>query len=243
MKQKLNSIFSFLQENRCYNKVVQENFYLSAINPLEKTENKVIKLLYDIANTQSQPKIDKLATFFKKICEEAHTLKTFKGFLSKFSKNPDLSFKNLYESLRIQSGWGNKTAALFVKTIFHLHNGYYKSELKIWEDAPKKIEKSDDFYLPVDAVIIAVFKKIAPDKNWNFNLVTNEIKKYFKGEEIEVWDDLWFWGFITQKGGGTNRIFEWNENKYWMMKESEKDPSRILEIKCKANNFIELLSK
>ena len=102
-------------------------------------------------------------------------------------------------------------------------------------------EQFDDFYLPVDAVIIAIFKGIKPDRNWNFDNITKKIKEYYKNEEIEVWDDLWFWGFITQKGSGENRTFRWNENKYWMMKESDKNPVKIEEIKLKATRFIEMI--
>ncbi len=241
MDEKLREIFSFLKENRSYNKTVQEGFYISAVTPYDKIEDKVINLLYDIANTQSQPKIDNLSSFFKLIQEKPNDLRTFKGFINRISENKELTYRNLYESLRIQSGWGNKTAALFVKTIFHLHNGNYRTDLKIWTDTPKAIEEFDDFYLPVDAVIIAIFKGIEPNRNWNFNSITKKIKEYYRHEEIEVWDDLWFWGFITQKGSGENRMFEWNENKYWMMKESDKNPVKIEEIKLKANSFIEII--
>jgi hypothetical protein len=243
IKKKLNEIFNFLEENRSYNKAVQENFYISAITPYEKIEDKVINLLYDIANTQSQPKIDKLACFFKKIQKNPNDLLTFKGFLRIISDKKELTYKNLYESLRVQSGWGNKTSALFTKTIFHLHNGNYRNDLKIWTDTPVKIEKNDDLYLPVDAVIVDVFNRIEPRKTWNFNNITNEIKKHYKHEQIEVWDDLWFWGFITQKGSGKERIFEWNENKYWMLKESNKNPNVIEEIRLKANIFIEMIER
>ena len=47
-----------------------------------------------------------------------------------------------------QSGWGKKTSALFSKIIFHLHNGDYSNNLKIWNDVPKTIEDTDDFFLP-----------------------------------------------------------------------------------------------
>ena len=141
MEEKLREIFSFLKENRSHNKAVQEGFYVSAVTPYDKVEDKVINLLYDIANTQSQPKIDKLSSFFKLIQEKPNDLRTFKGFLNRISENKELTYRNLYESLRNQSGWGNKTAALFTKTIFHLHNGNYRNDLEIWSDTPKTIEE------------------------------------------------------------------------------------------------------
>jgi len=60
-----------------------------------------------------------------------------------------------------------------------------------------------------------------------------ELKKYYSLSEIEIWDDLWFWGFITQKDSGKNRTFEWNENKYWMIKVSEKNEKIIKKLKKK----------
>lgn len=241
MKDKLHEIYTFLINNREYNKIVQENFYISAISPYLETEDRVINLLYDIANTQSQPNIDKLAKFFRHISEKPENLKTLKGFLSQISDTTEISYKNLYEGLRNQDGWGDKTSALFVKTIFHLHNGDYREDLRIWEDAPSSILDTDDFFIPVDAVIKEIFNRINPSKNWEFNNITKKIKEYYALNEIEVWDDLWFWGFITQKGSGNNRTFEWNENKYWMMKESEKDAKRIVEIKGKAEEFLNIL--
>lgn len=35
--------------------------------------------------------------------------------------------------------------------------------------------------------------------------------------------------------------FEWNENKYWALKESGKDKNRIEEIKLKAQEFLDFL--
>lgn len=242
MEKKLEEIYDFLKRNRSYNKIVQEKTYISAITSHKKTEDKVVNLLYDIANTQSQPKIDKLSSFFKHILEKPNELLTFKGFINLISEESELTYKNLFRGLREQSGWGDKTAALFTKTIFHLHNGSYQSNLKIWDDCPKEIKKSDDLYLPVDSVIIAIFQRLEPAKNWTFANVTRTIKKHYTPNEIEVWDDLWFWGFITQKGSGGNRVFEWNENKYWMMKESEKNAERIEEIREKANCFLNILS-
>ncbi len=97
--------------------------------------------------------------------------------------------------------------------------------------------------MPVDSVIIAIFKKIGSCQNWCFNSINLEIKKYYHGHDIEIWDDLWFWGFITQRGSGENRAFEWNENKYWVLKETDKDQKTINEIHEKAELFLSLFNK
>ena len=151
------------------------------------------------------------------------------------------NFKSLYIGMRNQKGWGDKTSALFVKTIFHLHNNEYPKELKIWNDVPFEIDNNDELYLPVDKVIMSIFKQLDSDINWSFNTINNQLKKYYSGTDIEVWDDLWFWGFITQNGSGNDRIFAWNENKYWALKESDKSPQTIDIIRVKSKEFLSLL--
>ncbi|OXB21476.1 hypothetical protein B0A80_16910 [Flavobacterium tructae] len=140
-----------------------------------------------------------------------------------------------------QKGWGEKTAALFCKSIFHLHNGNYSKEIKIWDDVPSIIARKDIFYLPVDAVIIAIFNKLEPLVKWNFTNINKYLRYHYNSSDIEIWDDLWFWGFITQNGS-QNRIFEWNENKYWVLKESDKSQIIIDEIKTKSNEFLSLIN-
>src|SRR5690606_8375511 len=111
-------------------------------------------------------------------------------------------------------------------------NANYPPELKIWDDAPTEIKDNDSFYLPVDAVIISIFNSLE-NKNWDFKNINKKLKEY-DGNDIEIWDDLWFWGFITQKGTGNVRKMEWNLNKYWTLRESDKNPFMIEKIKNKA---------
>jgi hypothetical protein len=241
MNEKLETIFSFLNENRQFNHSLQNRFYKSVISPYNEKNEKVISLLYHIANTQSQPNIDRLASFYRSIFEETNCLNSMQDFIDKINPNQPKNFNSLYNGMKVQEGWGKKTAALFSKSIFHLHNGNYNSNLKIWDDVPKTITNGDNFYLPVDAVIVTIFKKLDGTKKWNFEKVNNVLKEKYNGEEIEVWDDLWFWGFITQKGSGEIRNYEWNENKYWALKESDKNPEMINSIKGKAQDFLDLL--
>ena len=244
MDKTLEELFVFLQKNRKYNKELQTRYYSSIIDPKNGTFENLVSLLYHIANTQSQPKIDKLASFYKKIYENKELVCSFKGFLSVISPKKKITndFNGLYEGMKDQNGWGEKTSALFSKTIYHLHNNEYPYELKIWNDAPSKIKETDLFYLPVDAVIIAIFKAIDKSKNWTFNKINKSIKKDYAGNEIEIWDDLWFWGFITQIGTGKNREMKWNLNKYWTLKESDKNPETIIKVKAKAEEFLDLLN-
>ena len=242
MNYKLEKLFEFLSENRRFNHSLQDRFYRTIILPHVDTTEKIVSLLYHIANTQTQPKIDKLANFYKSVVQDPHCLNSMKNFIEKVNPNKPLNFESLYNGMKNQSGWGNKTAALFSKSIFHLHNGNYSDKLKFWGDVPKSISPNENFYLPVDAVIIAIFKKLDGSINWDFNKINKTLKTKYTGLEMEVWDDLWFWGFITQNGPGENRKFEWNENKYWALKESNKNPKTIREIKEKAYLFLSILS-
>jgi hypothetical protein len=244
LKEPLKNIFDFLIENRIYNKELQTRYYSGIVKPQNSKAEKIVSLLYHTANTQSQPKIDNLAEFYKKIYQNTDLLNSFSGFMSVINSNgiePN-NYSGLYNGMKNQNGWGEKTSALFAKSIFHLHNNEYPNELKIWNDAPTDLEKNDNFYLPVDAVIIAIFKEIKP-KNWNFKNVNKIIAENYSGKDIEVWDDLWFWGFISQIGTGDGRNMGWNLNKYWNLRESDKSKKKITEIKRKAEQFLNILKE
>jgi hypothetical protein len=242
MTDRIEELFKFISSNRKYNKALQERYYRSIILPYKDEKEKIISLLYHIANTQSQPKIDKLAEFYKSIITEENSLKSFKEFLIKINPNGESNFESVYKGMLNQKGWGPKTSALISKSIFHLHNGQYSEDLKIWNDIPKLIDENDSFYLPVDAVIIAIFKKLDNSIKWDFDKINKTLETKYKGQQIEIWDDLWFWGFITQNGSGDNRVFEWNENKYWVLKESDKDKIKIEEIKNKCHEFLKIFN-
>ena len=244
MTESLKNIFEFLIENRIYNKELQTRYYSGIVNSQKSKAEKIVSLLYHTANTQSQPKIDYLAEFYQKIYRKTDLLNSFSGFMSVINPNgtEPKNYSGLYKGMREQKGWGEKTSALFVKTIFHLHNNEYPNDLRIWSDAPTDLENNDSFYLPVDAVIIEIFKKIQ-SKNWNFKNINKIIADNYSGKDIEVWDDLWFWGFISQIGTGDKRKMEWNLNKYWTLRESDKSPKMIKEIKDKTEQFLTVLNK
>jgi hypothetical protein len=243
----LKKLFNFLQNNRVYNKNVQNAFYKDVVLYRSTANDKIVSLLYHVANTQSQPNIDKLAEFFQRIYLNYSRLSTFEEFVSILIGKQtigQLRYFDLFCALKHQSGWGNKTAALFVKSVYHLHNGEYGEELKIWDDAPTKIFKDEQFYLPVDAVIEFIFKRLELPITVDFNGINNYLfkSKLYNAELMEIWDDLWFWGFITQKGGGDKRFMEWNENKYWALLHTDKDQKTINEISNKAVKFIGILT-
>ncbi|MFM7017717.1 hypothetical protein [Flavobacterium sp.] len=244
MNKKLHDIYSFLNENRSYNKPVQIGAYRMALLPYDTTFDKVYALLYNTLKTQSQVNMDKSAVFFQKIAADKSCLNSMESFLKVIGGNYDtpITYKDIFELLSVQESWGNKTAALFVKAVYHCHIGYAK-DLHFWSDAPKDMSKEDELFLPVDAVIYFIFQVIGnPCKN-TFSGINNYLKKYFPGSDFEVWDDLWFWGFITQKGTGNSRVIQFNEEKYWNLLDAPKDKTTINETKKLANQFIELIIK
>ncbi|MDO6684109.1 MULTISPECIES: hypothetical protein [unclassified Agarivorans] len=237
----LEDIFEFLKANRDFNLRLQEQFFLPVLCVDGSVNPKVINLLYHVANTQSQPKIDLLAEFYKTVYRNVEKTESFASFVELLTGKESLLFSYLYKGLRAKKGWGDKTAALFTKVVYQAHNKLSEN-CHFWADTPKHISKGDEIWLPVDAVIIHIFKQLGMDKP-NFSKINKLIKQYYKGSDLEVWDDLWFWGFITQKGTGNTRKTEWNENKYWSLTHSDKTPSVIRKIKEKSIEFIGLLEK
>ena len=241
MNDKLSSIYDFLIENREYNYALQEKEYISVLSAHDNKIDKITSLLYNIINSQSQPKMDYVAKFFMFIYEDIQKLNSFESFVERVSGKDNGCYIDLYNGLKSKSGWGNKTSSLFTKTIFNLHRNKYDKRLIIWSDAPDKIIENDKIFLPVDAVIVEIFKRIGFKKN-DFSSINNVIGNLYNGSDIEVWDDLWFWGFITQKGSGKKRTIEWNLNKYWSLEHSDKDANTIEIIKEKSEAFMELLT-
>ena len=237
----LEDIFEFLKANRDFNLHLQEQFFLPVLCVDGSVNPKVINLLYHVANTQSQPKIDPLAEFYQSVYKNIDKTQTFESFVELLSGKKSKSFNALYQGLRAQKGWGKKTAALFTKVVYHAHSKL-SEDCRFWEDTPNQISEDDEIWLPVDAVIIHIFEQLGMQKP-SFDKINKLIKQQYAGNDLEVWDDLWFWGFITQKGTGNTRTIEWNENKYWSLTHSDKTPAVIRDIKEKAIEFIGLLEK
>lgn len=241
MKIQLEDIFKFLKDNRGFNLHLQEQFFLPVLCVDGSVNPKVINLLYHVANTQSQPKIDPLAEFYQSVYKNIEKTETFESFVELLTGKKSTLFNDLYHGLLKQKGWGKKTAALFTKVVYQAHSKL-SEDCRFWKDAPNKIIESDEIWLPVDAVIIHLFEQLGMQKP-NFDNINRLIKQHYAGDDLEVWDDLWFWGFITQKGTGDTRQMEWNENKYWSLTHSDKNPLVISDIKEKSKEFIGLLEK
>ena len=62
-----------------------------------------------------------------------------------------------------------------------------------------------------------------------------------------IWDDLWYWGFFTQRSikttngevnSGYARQFGWNKDKFWAQFSSQKKDEQ--KIKVLAERFLDL---
>lgn len=246
-KEKLGKIYRFLTENRQYNKNLQEKYYQDILLSKISKADKLTALLHHVVNTQSQPKVDKITSFFKKINGKINESTSFENFINLLKvQKPILkyNYENLFNVLNDNEGWGEKTSALFVKAIYHIHNNNYDSRLKIWNEAPKTLELDDKLFLPVDAVILHIFNELKIEKANSFSRINTLISNHYKGEEVEVWDDLWFWGFVSQRSDTKgNRLLGWNEGKYWIQLHTDKNEFVIKEIEFKVKKFIDLLNR
>lgn len=241
MTNKLSKIYDFLLESKYYNEKFQKLEYKKVFCTHNNVEEKVISLLYSIINTQSQPKINHLSDFFQKIInDKSNKLNTFNQFMAAIGSSHENSYNSLYKNLLNNKGWGKKTSALFTKVIFNIHNNDAFKEFKLWDDTPYNLD-GDKLYLPVDAVILDIFKKLGMDKP-TFDTINKVLQEHYAPKEMILWDDLWFWGFINQKSSSSGtRETEWNLDKYWAIESFDKTPDIIKAIEFKSKIFRELI--
>lgn len=161
-------------------------------------------------------------------------------------------WENLHEALRAHPGWGEKTSALFVKAAIQLHRG--PASLQFWPDATQQAAPLQSFkpYLPVDRVILRIFRALKHPCP-RFSNINKKLRVQHTGEEMLVWDDLWFWGFFTQKGKGKsdttgdesdegapdNSVLGWNPGKFWGLLSSPKEKES--EVRRLSKRFLTLL--
>ncbi|BBU30375.1 hypothetical protein BTHE68_41090 [Burkholderia sp. THE68] len=139
-------------------------------------------------------------------------------------------------------GWGPKTSALFVKCVIKLHRSKCDDSHFLEEaDAAEIFGKDDRVFLPVDAVIKRISQAIpAAGLGTSFDSMNARLcAAGFIAEDMLVWDDLWFWGFLTQNSSTKERVMAWNEPRFWGQLSMPK--SKIDEIKRECETFLALL--
>ncbi len=245
--QKVERLFEFLCENHHFNRVIQEDFLRQTLYSCETIEERARLLLYKIVNTQSQPKLDPIQDFFQRIANDKKSLSNFKEFSQFLSVNSQTK-SGLFKALEGQAGWGPKTSALLIRNLAMIER---RQDLRsrFWLDLD--VIESKEVYLPVDAVIKSIFqrfterdldlRKSAPCNFDGINVFLKE-KLNYTNSDILIWDDLWFWGFITQssKSDKQNRTYGWNSAKYWSIFSAPKDNVSISEIRSLAREFLKL---
>lgn len=258
---KLEEIFEFLQRNRHFNEHVQHCAYRQDVLPWLDTESKLRSLLYSKANTQSAPKLDLLAQAWKKL----HIHRAVFGKVQTVGElvealwligNSDLAaetkfanlpvFEEMWLALRSVAGFGEKTAALFVKSIVEIHTLDCNRELRFLQDFT--VNPHDTLHVPVDKVILHIFAAIGM-KSPNFTKINAVIRQsgLICEERPTLWDDLWFWGFITQKGERETaqqtptRRTVMNEPKFWSILGAPAD--QLPEVTAAAEKFIAIVAR
>ena len=115
MMEKLKNIFKFLTENRRYNREIQSSFFKSVLENKKSKEEKLISLLYCIAETQSRPSIKNLASSYRLFHNYENNpkieYKTFDVFCS--SIKCDKTYKHLFNIVKSYNGYGDKTSASY----------------------------------------------------------------------------------------------------------------------------------
>jgi hypothetical protein len=244
----LQHIYKFLLENREHNDKLQRYELQKAMFGAFNAREYTLSLLYYAYNTQTQPKLDNALTFFERIvkhgnfesmCDFTHSLEQE----ANLPKSTNASYLAMYTALAQQAGWGPKTAALFVKSVYNLHTKW-QGQLGFWLDAPQTLAPEDKLMLPVDAVILYIFNHnvVEGKNNWDFATINERLAKE-QNTDMEVWDDLWFWGFITQVGSGTERNQVYNKAKLWSLYVFTNDKDyRYSLIEEKTEEFTQILT-
>jgi len=244
----LSKIYDFLKENSHFNRDFQLKSDRALLSGLSSSKDQVIRVLYAVLETKAAQRLDDTAEFWRELCSWPEVcFESLDNFVSKLAgveRCPDDRWCGLYAALKSKDGWGPKTSALLVKHFIRI--ALNNPEMSFWKSCPvdqKSLEQST-LYIPVDAVILSIFEYINGGVRGNFSSVNEHIKNANdKGADLLLWDDLWFWGFITQVGGGANRRMEWNPSKYWCLWGTAKDEETVKDIEEKAKEFIQIITQ
>ncbi len=253
---RVERLFSFLKRNAKWNKEFQGRDYKRSLAGCTSERDRLVCFLHSIANSQSGADMDKLKPFWEALHrakpEEVSTLKSFNEYLAqqttlalqkkgKALTTPPAAdeWERLFNNLHSHPGWGVKTTALFVKATINLHRG--PRALHFWADATPEMAsvlKSKPF-LPVDRVILCIFRELGHPCP-SVDNINKGLRRWYTAEQMLIWDDLWFWGFFTQTGGGDDRSLGWNSGKFWNQLSSDKNCEA--ELSVLGEEFVRLLA-
>jgi hypothetical protein len=254
---KVNDIYKFLEKNHGWNNSLQIFWNKRTLSHCTSSRGRLRALLHSVVQTQSKPNIEKLMHFWKAFEE----YKWARGLISiidlnnflqlqlekdgtlelKFDDVADAPLSQLFQLLKLQSGWGPKTSALFVKNVIRVHRAS-EAELHFLNDSldlvgKVALKREKRLYVPVDKVIIHIFQTHVQNNTKTFDSINHYLSTSFDCEQMLIWDDLWLWGFITQNSK-SQRVTAWNPAKFWSLQFHTKKEE---EIKCLAEKFIRII--
>jgi hypothetical protein len=242
-------LFRFLKRNSAWNEAFQSDEYRRGLWHCQSPGERLTQLLHSTVYSQTKPKLTLLSEFWRQLhaleSERTNSLSEFTEHL-RGRHNPTTDgvgpWDRLFHALKAQPGWGDKTAALFVKAVIRIHRG--PKVLHFWLNADRLAKApltADRVYLPVDSVIVQVFREIGFESP-NFWSINNFLLATYSPEEMLVWDDLWYWGFFTQyvQDQGRTRISAWNSDKFWSQLGSPKGDEAT--VKRLGERFIKIIS-
>lgn len=261
---RIKALFKFLERNVEWNEAFQEREYARSLASCTSSRDRLVGFLHLNVSTQSGADMDELQPFWEALHaatdDQISTLTNFTQYLvQKVTKEkkslgtrdtPDGVWEALFVALNSHFGWGIKTTALFVKATIKLHRG--PKALHFWPDATREAAPVMDsrLFLPVDRVITRIFEELGLPSP-GVSSINNGLRDVYRGEAMLIWDDLWFWGFFTQKKvtvpastnrvKGTKRILVWNPAKFWSQLSSDKD--RESELEVLGEEFLTLLKR
>ena len=250
-------LFEFLQRNTKWNREFQEREYARCLAGCHSARERMTSFLHLNVSTQSSADMNDLLGFWKALHgaapEQTASLKAFTAYLVDSSKGHTKNGKSpftareaetddwaaLFLALHARPGWGIKTTALFVKAAIRLHRG--PQALHFWPDAWQGSAGSlqSKPYLPVDRVILHIFKTLGHPCPRVEN-INSGLRSRYSAEQMLTWDDLWFWGFFTQTGTDDERELGWNSGKFWSQLSSSKNDET--QLRSLGETFIGLLT-
>ncbi len=245
--ERLKTLHAFLKTHRQWNEDFQQREYKRCLQACASPRERLVHFLHWNVNTQQRADMNDLARFWaliatarddqtnspESLCallKSSYELKPLQKWQLPLTP-PTGSWDHLFWTLRRVPGWGEKTSALFVNACIRLHQKGPPS-LHFWEKdtLESTATGTSKLYVPVDAVIKRIFEELT-DKNLGFVQINNGLHAArWTADDMLIWDDLWFWGFLTQsskaqtddtnseaksKPNDKRYVVEWNEAKYW----------------------------
>jgi hypothetical protein len=252
---KLHQLLQFLIENQRFNKLIQTEEIKRHLLSSKSGSDQAKRLLIEAYGSNSLGKLDDSMRFMQVAEKIMSRCGSFKDFCNQLGLDTEYNIRDITKTLISEfkkehgSGFGYKKSSLFMRNLALIKRNSNLRKSFQWRDIETL---QDNFsYIPVDAVIIEIFKHLRTNQIVKIKIIDFENVNKFLSEfhltdhrnDFLIWDDLWFWGFISQKVTKNGRIHMWNEAKYWTIYHAPKDSRSIKKIKGKVEEFLHIIGK